>query len=131
MGSAVAMAAKIDETSASIHAETNSAADITARLAQLEKEASLLATVPKTEPAFVAFGDYETEKAIISSGKFHPLFLAGPSGCGKTMVIRQICAELGREYIRVPITIETDEDDLLGGFRLRNGETVFELGPVP
>ena len=31
--------------------------------------------------------------------------------------------------IRVNITIETDEDDLLGG-RLRDGQTVWQNGPV-
>lgn len=100
------------------------------RMRDLREQASILATVPSPLPSFVAFGDYEMVKAIIASRKFHPGYMPGPSGIGKTVMVRQACAELGREYIRVNITTETDEDDLIGGFRLRNGETVFDMGPV-
>ena len=37
---------------------------------------------------------------------------------------------MNRELIRVNITIETDEDDLIGGFRLVDGATVWHDGPV-
>jgi len=45
-------------------------------------------------------------------------------------MVEQVCAKLKRECVRVNITIETDEDDLLGGFRLVDGETQFHKGPV-
>ena len=61
---------------------------------------------------------------------FYPIFVTGLSGNGKTLMIEQVHAELKKELIRVNITIETDEDDLLGGFRLVNGETKFVPGPV-
>ena len=69
-------------------------------------------------------------KKVIQSKQFYPTFITGLSGNGKTFMVEQICAKLKRECIRVNITIETDEDDLLGGFRLINGETVFHRGPV-
>ena len=61
---------------------------------------------------------------------FYPMYVAGLSGNGKTMMIEQACAAAKREYVRVQITPETDEDDLIGGFRLLDGETVFAKGPV-
>ena len=69
-------------------------------------------------------------KKIVSSKLFYPTFITGLSGNGKTFGVEQVCAQLGRELIRVNITIETDEDDLIGGFRLVNGETVWHNGPV-
>ena len=69
-------------------------------------------------------------KKIIQSGIFYPTFITGLSGNGKTFSVEQACAALNRELIRVNITIETDEDDLIGGFRLVNGETVWHNGPV-
>jgi MoxR-like ATPase len=45
-------------------------------------------------------------------------------------MIEQVCAVEKRECVRVNITIDTDEDDLLGGFRLVNGQTVWQNGPV-
>jgi MoxR-like ATPase len=67
---------------------------------------------------------------VIASGQFFPIYITGPSGNGKTFQVEQACAKLGREYVRCNITMETDEDDLLGGFRLRDGNTVFEPGPA-
>ena len=61
---------------------------------------------------------------------FYPVFITGMSGNGKTFSVEQACATLNRELIRVNITIETDEDDLIGGFRLVNGNTVWHNGPV-
>ena len=69
-------------------------------------------------------------KKIIKSGSFFPLFITGMSGNGKTFSVEQACAATGRELIRVNITIETDEDDLIGGFRLVDGNTVWHNGPV-
>lgn len=86
--------------------------------------------VPKKDPVFVSFGNYSDIKNIIKSSKFYPCFVTGLSGNGKTMAITQACAELKKELIRVNITIETDEDDLLGGFRLKDGQTVWSNGPV-
>ena len=86
--------------------------------------------VPKKDPVFVSFGNYPDVKSIIKSKMFYPIFITGLSGNGKTMGVTQACAENKRELIRVNITIETDEDDLLGGYRLKDGQTVWQNGPV-
>ena len=86
--------------------------------------------VPEKDETFVKFGSFNDVKKIIQSKQFYPTFVTGLSGNGKTFGIEQACAQLGRELIRVNITIETDEDDLIGGFRLVNGETVWHNGPV-
>ena len=86
--------------------------------------------VPEKDPNFVTFGDYSSVKSIMASKKFYPIFITGLSGNGKTLGVTQACAEKKREMIRVNITIETDEDDLLGGYRLRDGQTVWQNGPV-
>ena len=86
--------------------------------------------IPEKDDTFVKFGNFTDLKKIISSGIFYPVFITGLSGNGKTFGVEQSCAQLNRELIRVNITIETDEDDLIGGFRLVNGETVWHNGPV-
>src|SRR5210317_2193587 len=86
--------------------------------------------IPQKDSTFVSFGNYPDVKNIIKSGQFYPLFITGLSGNGKTMSVTQACAELKKELIRVNITIETDEDDLLGGYRLKDGQTVWQNGPV-
>ena len=86
--------------------------------------------VPDKDPNYVPFGNYSDVKKIIQSKMFYPTFITGLSGNGKTFSVEQACAQLGRELIRVNITIETDEDDLIGGFRLVNGATVWHDGPV-
>ena len=86
--------------------------------------------VPDKDPNYVPFGNFTDVKKIIGSKMFYPTFITGLSGNGKTFSVEQACAQLGRELIRVNITIETDEDDLIGGFRLVNGATVWHDGPV-
>ena len=86
--------------------------------------------VPTKDKNFVNFGNFSDVKNIITSKKFYPAFITGLSGNGKTLAVTQACAVAKREMIRVNVTIETDEDDLLGGYRLRNGETVWQNGPV-
>ena len=86
--------------------------------------------VPSKFEGFVPWGHTSTIKQIVKSGLYYPLFVTGLSGNGKTLMIEQIHAEMKKELIRVNVTIETDEDDLLGGFRLINGETKFVPGPV-
>ena len=86
--------------------------------------------IPQVDNTFVKFGSFTDIKKIISSKLFYPTFITGLSGNGKTFSVEQACAQLGRELIRVNITIETDEDDLIGGFRLVNGATVWHNGPV-
>jgi len=86
--------------------------------------------VPTKDKVFVPFGNYTDVKSIIASSKFYPIFITGLSGNGKTMSVTQACAQLKKELIRVNITIETDEDDLLGGYRLKDGQTVWQNGPV-
>jgi hypothetical protein len=86
--------------------------------------------IPNKDATFVSFGNFTDVKKVVQSGIFYPVFITGLSGNGKTFSIEQSCAQLKRELIRVNITIETDEDDLIGGFRLVNGETVWHNGPV-
>jgi MoxR-like ATPase len=78
----------------------------------------------------VPFGNATDLKKIIKSKIFYPTFITGLSGNGKTLGVEQACAQLGRELVRVNITVETDEDDLIGGFRLVDGNTVWHNGPV-
>jgi MoxR-like ATPase len=86
--------------------------------------------IPEKIKEFVRWGYFKDVKQVIESRMFFPMFVAGLSGNGKTMMIEQACALSKREYVRVQITPETDEDDLIGGFRLLDGETVFAKGPV-
>ena len=86
--------------------------------------------VPAKDTDFVNFGNYSDIRNIVKSKKFYPVFITGLSGNGKTLAVTQACAESKREMIRCNITIETDEDDLLGGYRLKDGQTVWQNGPV-
>ena len=86
--------------------------------------------IPQKDDSFVKFGNFGDLKKIIQSRLFYPTFITGLSGNGKTFSVEQACAQLDRELIRVNITIETDEDDLIGGFRLVDGATVWHNGPV-
>ena len=105
-------------------------------VSETKKEAAYIVSsltgniVPKKDPIFVSFGNYPDIKSIVKSNRFYPVFITGLSGNGKTMGVTQSCAEAKRELIRVNITIETDEDDLLGGYRLKDGQTVWQNGPV-
>ena len=86
--------------------------------------------VPNKFQEFVPWGHFKDIKSILKSKSFYPMLITGLSGNGKTLNVTQAAAELNRELIRVNITIETDEDDLLGGYRLRDGDTVWQNGPV-
>jgi MoxR-like ATPase len=86
--------------------------------------------IPNKDDTFVKFGNFSDIKRIIQSRLFYPAFITGLSGNGKTFSVEQACAHLDREFIRVNITIETDESDLIGSFLLINGETVWKNGPV-
>ena len=108
------------------------------RVEEIERNFQAPAVIPPTEQnlipdkddTFVKFGNFTDLKKIIQSRLFYPTFITGLSGNGKTFSVEQACAQLGRELIRVNITIETDEDDLIGGFRLVDGATVWHNGPV-
>ena len=108
------------------------------KVAQIEKSFEAPAALPSTQQSliptkddtFVQFGSFQDVKKIIQSRLFYPTFITGLSGNGKTFSVEQACASLKRELIRVNITIETDEDDLIGGFRLLNGQTVWHNGPI-
>lgn len=101
-----------------------------AAVAQVQSTMNSEVYIPQKEAEFVKWGYFKDVKQIIDSRMFFPMFVSGLSGNGKTMMIEQACANAKREYVRVQITPETDEDDLIGGFRLLNGETVFAKGPV-
>ena len=87
-------------------------------------------TFAQKDDTFVPWGAYHDVVRVIKSGMFYPMYISGMSGNGKTFMVEQACAKLKKEFIRVQINPETDEDDLIGGFRLINGETVFAKGPV-
>lgn len=86
--------------------------------------------IPMPNRKYVPFGNFADVEAIVSSNIFYPIYVTGLSGNGKTMMIEQVCAKARREMVRVNITAETDEDDLIGGFRLVDGQTVWHNGPV-
>lgn len=86
--------------------------------------------IPKVDNTYIKWGEYATVMKVVNSGFFFPLFISGMSGNGKTFMVEQVCAKAKREYVRVQVSPETDEDDLIGGFRLINGETIFQKGPV-
>ena len=86
--------------------------------------------IPKKDPLFVPHGHFSDLTKVIQSRKFYPVFETGESGTGKTYMTEQACAKLKREFIRVNITVETDEDDLLGHYALIDGNTVWQDGPV-
>jgi MoxR-like ATPase len=86
--------------------------------------------IPAKDDLFVPFGNFRVVRDIIKSGMFYPIFITGLSGNGKTYMVEQACAATKREVIRVNFTVETDEDDLIGGFRLVDGDTKFFKGPV-
>ena len=86
--------------------------------------------VPAVDTTFVPFGNFSDVRKVITSKLFYPMFITGLSGNGKTFSVEQACAKANRELIRVNISIETDEDDLIGGFRLVDGNTVWHNGPV-
>ena len=93
-------------------------------------DTTVMNLIPKKDPTYVTFGHFKDVKSIIESKIFYPIFITGLSGNGKTSMVREVCAKLKRDMVRVNITVETDEDDLLGGFRLVNGETVWQDGPL-
>lgn len=86
--------------------------------------------IPSINSGYVRWGSFSDLEKIIKSNQFFPVYIAGPSGNGKTMMVEQACAKAHRKFIRVNLSPETDEDDLIGGFRLQNGDTVFAKGPV-
>jgi len=115
-------------------AELESQPDATYNLARnvdsVEHKINHADLVPAKIGSYIAFGNYEIVKKIVKQGGFFPTYITGLSGNGKTTMVEQVCNEMNRECIRVNITAQTDEDDLLGGFRLVNGETVWQDGPV-
>ena len=132
---AVSTATEISEESNMVSLATNSTA------AMKTEEVSMASNViefpknvtesyvPARVSEYVKFGHYGDVKIIKKSGKFYPVFITGLSGNGKTMMIEQVHADLKKELFRVNITIETDEDDLIGHYALLDGKTVWQDGP--
>lgn len=118
---------KTDEANTSIQQAVSTALGIDVLLGQSDA----IPYVPTVAKTFVPWGHFTDLCTLVASGHFLPVMVVGPSGNGKTDMCEQVCASLGREYVRVNITNQTDEDDLLGGFRLVNGETKYSLGPIP
>lgn len=86
--------------------------------------------IPGKDPEFVPFGDFKLIKRVVTSKEFFPIYISGESGNGKTKMVHEVCAQSNRELIRANITESTDEDDLIGGYRLVNGETIWQDGPA-
>lgn len=103
---------------------------IPAQAAQMQSIVNEEKNFAQIDDTFIAWGAYHDVVKIVKSNMFYPTYIAGLSGNGKTFMVEQACAKVAKEFIRVQINPETDEDDLLGGFRLINGETVFSKGPV-
>ena len=109
---------------------------INAQVLQIEplRQKKLLAEVgdliPVKDAHYVPFGFYRDLESIINSKVFYPVFITGLTGNGKTTMVEQVCAKLKRECIRVNVSIETDEDDLVGGRTLIDGNITFQEGPV-
>ena len=99
-------------------------------IAALQAGNSVVNLVPVKANGYVPFGHFNDVRSIVRSNRFYPVYVTGLSGNGKTMMIEQVCAQEDRECVRVNVTIETDEDDLIGGFRLVDGRTVWQNGPV-
>jgi hypothetical protein len=91
---------------------------------------AVMSLIPNKDPQYVSWGHFKDIQTIIKSKIFYPIFVTGLSGNGKTSMIHQVCSKLKRDMVRINITVETDEDDLLGGFRLVDGETVWQDGPL-
>lgn len=98
-----------------------------AKMQSISNPEKTFASIDKT---FVPWGAFHDIVKIVKSEMFYPVYISGLSGNGKTFMVEQACAKINKEFIRVQINPETDEDDLIGGFRLVNGETVFSKGPV-
>lgn len=124
---------------ASVPASTTAAVAVAAPVMQARTAAPVIAKaestldgnfIPSKLMTYVPYGNYKDIEAIVKSRRWYPTMVTGLSGNGKTTMIEQVCAKLGRECIRVNLTNQTDADDLLGGFRLVNGDTVWQDGPV-
>jgi hypothetical protein len=137
----VAKAAKVVKQAKNVIAASEIASEVpVAQVGEVANQADLnmaalhsseaITLVPSKAKGYVPFGHFADVRMIIKSGKFYPTYVTGLSGNGKTMMIEQICAQEGRELVRANITKETDEDDLIGGFRLIDGKTVWQNGPV-
>ena len=87
-------------------------------------------SIPEKYQGYVPFGFYKDLTSIVLSQEFFPVFITGMSGNGKTLMVEQVCATLKRECIRVNISVETDESDLIGGPTLVDGNVVYRDGPV-
>lgn len=128
--SALVMPFRSDNAPHAAEVVTNIPKESTPKLSAVQSLTNDEVYIPKSDKYYVAWGNYKDVESIIKSGAFYPVFITGLSGNGKTMMVEQACAKAKREYVRVQITPETDEDDLIGGFRLVDGETVFAKGPV-
>ena len=122
----VAAAPRIEECSAVALTAGTDSVELARAMSQGESETF----VPESDDNYIPWGYHNEIKSIIKSKRFCPVFITGLSGNGKTTMIEQVCASLKRECVRVNFTAATDEDELLGGFRLINGETRFVPGPV-
>lgn len=121
---------KVEESTKEIEMKNDSTMNLVKGVDIISEELPVNALVPEKNPLFVRHGNCKDIEDVIKTERFLPIWVTGLSGNGKTFMIEQICAKLNREFVRANITNLTDEDDLIGGFRLINGETVWQDGPV-
>ena len=124
------LSAMIDTVKPTMSTEVVNTMDPAPTVAKMQSIVNDEKSFAKVDPTFVPWGAFGDVVKIIKSEMFYPVYISGLSGNGKTFMVEQAAAKLNREFIRVQINPETDEDDLLGGFRLINGETIFSKGPV-
>ena len=114
----------------SSNSENTAPANVLPMLRQKRMASEIDSPIPNKDATYVPFGFYKQIESIIKSNRFYPIFITGLSGNGKTTMVEQACAKLKRECFRVNISIETDEDDLIGGSTLIDGNITYREGPV-
>lgn len=86
--------------------------------------------VPAVNPSYIY--DVKELKYVLSGVEMNmPVYVWGHKGAGKTELIEQICARTNRPLVRVQHTVNTEESQIVGLWTVREGETRFELGPLP
>lgn len=89
-----------------------------------------LSYLPDTDRDYV-FNIDLLKKVVVGFELGMPIYLWGFHGTGKTTILQQAAARSKRPFVRVQHTINMQESDVLGQWTVRNGSTIFQLGPLP
>lgn len=84
---------------------------------------------PKLDPGY-KFKTDQLVSAMSAIKRGRNVWLAGPAGTGKTEFVKNLCAGLGRAFIRVSFDSSSERYELIGGERVRNGSTVYQRGVI-